>query len=334
MEPTPQSPPAQTGVPQPALFLCRSPLQALIAGKIAERENLTTFDVIYNKGELGPKDHRYFAALAARARHALIFSKREPLGYFKLVPFFLRRYRAVLIAHVTFSLFRLLISRNCPPGRIFTFDDGFLNFDPAGAARREARTAWERRRDRVLGAIAPVEVFARSSAHYTIDPSIGNIVPDEKLRPIGFTDDGTGELTGAVVNLIVGQPFEEYLQPAEVALLREAMACVPDARYFPHPREKAASLPPSMRLCDDERLLEDFVYAHRREGTLVRVIGGFSSVLATVRGRGVERYFLSAAEHGRHLPIAERLGCMSFDLHDPADRERWRSLTRSWGGWN
>lgn len=317
-------------IPEPVLFLCRTPFQALLISRIIERERVERYDIAYYNPQLSSYDRAYFARLAERAGQSMLFSRRSMCGWLRFIRLACCPHGSIMLGNHTFSFNRLVVHRKAR-SRIFTFDEGAGNFDQSGGLHQDTRSRLERTRDFLMGAPPMQAIFARSERHYTIDPSLPNIVPANRLVGVGFGDAGTGHSDADPVNILIGQPFSEYLDAMQTALLHDAFALVPMARYVPHPREKRDAIPPTYPLLlSDEKVLEEVVMEFRANGHSVRLIGGFTTALASIRGGGVTRYYLDVAADDNRSALMRSIGCEIFDLRTEEGRQAWADLCSTW----
>ena len=318
-------------VPEPALFLCRSPFQAMLIEKIVSRHAIERYDIVYYNQNISAKDILYFDRLRDRARSALLFSRTSISGWAKFLAIVARTHGSVFIANHTFSAFRLAVSRKTRAS-IFSFDEGAGNFDPGGALQADRRTRIERWRDRLMTAPPATFLFGEALAHYTVDARLPNVVPPERLRQLDFgVADGPIDPDRSS-NLLIGQPFSEYLSKAETGILYDAFRQVPAALYVPHPREQAVRIPADFKIFEDERILEEVVLSLRSEGRLVRLIGCDSTILASMKGIGIEKYSLEVGHNQDRIARMREMGCETFDLNESGGRAAWQRLTATWHG--
>lgn len=314
---------------EPVLFLVRSPFQATLVERIVADERISTFDCIYYNPALNAKDKTYFARLQAKARHAILLSRESPLGWYHFLRIASYKHGAVFFGNHTFSVFRRLVSAK-RGASIYSFDEGGGNFDPHGALQQDRRKWVERLRDGAMNAPPAGKLFAKVEAHFTVDVRMQNVVPPEKLRQVNFGSENTAISSVEPINILIGQPYEEYLLPDQVELLFNAYREVPGSLYAPHPRENFDRLPRQFKLLMDDRIIEEVIYAFRGEGHLVRVIGCSTTVFASIHGEGIEKYSLEPTEKKDRITRMRQLGCDAFHIVKPADRERWTMLTKSW----
>jgi hypothetical protein len=316
-------------IPEPALFLCRTPFQAMIIDRILKSEGIKVYDLIYYNRNITAKDDDYFKRIAAGARSGLLLNASSVSGWRKFLSISSRRHASVFIANHTFSIFRALVARKARAS-LYSFDEGAGNFHKKGALHVDHRTAFERMRDRLMAAPAVADIFRRVVAHYTVDPRLDNVVPAERLRDVGVRMPGHPVAHADFINLIIGQPFAEYLSPAEVEAMHEAFRQVPNALYVPHPREARAGIPAGFTLLEDARIIEEVVLSFLSAGKAVRLIGGFSTAFATIYGSGIDKYFVEVSHDPELARVMSEWGCTICNVGTPEAREDWKRLTAGW----
>jgi hypothetical protein len=310
--------------------MCRTPFQALLIERIIARTGITKYDLLYYNPRVLHQDRAYFQRIAAGAEYAALVSRGSLRGLEVVAKLLSKRYGSLMLGNHTFSGNRLIV-RAKSSARVFTFDEGAGNFDADGALHNDRRKLFEKVRDRILGAPSFQSISRRSAAHFTIDTTLPNILPAERLRDVGFQPGSDENRHCGAINVIVGQPFMEYLTAAETQTMRTAFASVPNARYIPHPREQLETIPDVFDVWTDPgSVIEDQVFSLRQQGHMVRLVGGYSTVFATIRGAGIERYYLEANHSPQRRAVMQKIGCHCFDLQDSRDRAKWHELCSGW----
>ncbi|MEO1314179.1 MAG: glycosyltransferase family 52 [Pseudomonadota bacterium] len=319
-----------------SLYLCRTPFQLLLCQEIVAQYPEEEAELLYITDINGPKDHAYFEAartLFTKSHYRVRQSNTDILA-FVLGPGrrMARRYDAIALGNHTLSHFRYVITRN-PGAEIRSFDEGCGNFNVTGALHNDPRNRTERLRDQVLRIPPIAEVFARSAAHFTVNATLRNVVPSERLRQIDLIKLAPGRGGDrAPINLVIGHPFEEHVDTEHRTLMLGALRALSSGHYVMHPREKPRDEPLAALdlIQDDPRILEHYVRDLVAAGHRVRLIGSLSTVFFTVNSPAVEKYYLHLMPEDGFLGLARQVGCMVFDLHDPVGLKHWHETAAAW----
>lgn len=302
--------------PRTALFLCTSPFQARMLERIRTLEGIDRYDLVFLVHANNPKSRRYHAALAAGARSAVyrvLPSHIPPRDRVALFPAWLlcRSYDTVHAAIVTPWYMRMLLSMH-GDAEFQSFDDGWGNLVEAGAPLIALEQPYDRQHARRLG--QPLSgLLARSTRHYSIDPSQPCMFPKAELRPIRpFDAVVLPPADRGVLVLIVGSPDHALLSET---LFTELAHRVPDCElaYAPHPREPLAPVLEvlgSGRVLQDDRILEDLVCDLRLGGQHVTLIGSRSTTHLTIHLAGVNKIYVSATDPDPFAALAHSAGCI------------------------
>lgn len=320
-----------------SLYLCRTPFQLLMCQRIVALFPDETADLCYMTDQDTSKDTSYVARASGdfeRTEYRVLRSR------FDILPFVrsLRRhwlgtsdYQKIYVANHTLSHFRYLLKSH-RSAEVRSFDEGSGNFDWDGALHVDKRTTSERLRDTVLGIPAIQTIFSKSQKHYTVNASLRNVVAAERLEQIDLIQvPQAGASTNGWVNVVIGQPFEQFLGTTAQSKLLSAYSRIEAGRYVVHPRETDRSeILPNLRVIREERILEDYVCDLAASGKRVRLMGPFSTAFFTINSPVVEKFYLHVSTSDTHSGLATAAGCEVINLHDEIDVERWKSITETW----
>jgi N-acetyllactosaminide alpha-2,3-sialyltransferase len=302
------------------LVLVSTPLQALVARGVLEREDLRDYDVVYSAYADLPAHRHYFERLAASARRSTYLADvragsalmRHVLRRRRLIPFLRAHYDTVLLASIDSVLFRRVAARHSE-ARLVTFDDGAANVLSISRMRGQA-TGIARVAETVLSIPSTPAFRARIAAHYTLFPGEPNIVEDGRLRPLRLWGHDGVTVQASKATFFLGQPYEEAvttggLDQDAVSRLRAWLQTHPVDYYLAHPRETRPLVvdpvtSPSM-------VAEEHVFAlagDRRP----EVFGWFTTALLNLPPDAADKWYISLgsgpAEEER-IAVMRRAGC-------------------------
>lgn len=225
------------------LFICLTPLQALIAGTLI-RNSQTPADLLmvcYADADNAKFRHYYHqtAALCRRADYVLVPAR--PLARLTVLPRLLQhldsRYHTVYAASIDNPNVQYPLSR-LSYQRLETFDDGTGNLYPDSLLYRNPPTDWKRRALKWLQGIRyQTEDLRRLSAcHHTLYPDQPNIAAP--LKPLQLWH-GPSQLPQPVRSerIWLGQPLFADDQRT-IRLTESLLRHFSISAYFPHPRER------------------------------------------------------------------------------------------------
>lgn len=317
-----------------SLYLCRTPFQLLLCQQIVATYPDEAAELLYITDLDGPKDRQYFDASAkafSERSYRVTRSKTDVLSFILGDGRALRRqFASIALGNHTLSHFRWLVARN-PKAKVRTFDEGAGNFHRSGALHHDTRSGVERWRDRVLRVPSMGDVFNRSTIHFTVNASLDNVVPSDRLKQVDLLKIGDAA-SAPPVNVIIGQPFHEFLNADECHALRTAFDALPHGRYVKHPREAGqGAFPEGLDvISSDPRILEHYVGDLVSAGHPVRLIGAHSTSFFTINSPAVEKYYLHVGDFQDFADMLSGIGCRVFDLNVPDGREMWADTAAAW----
>lgn len=224
-----------------AVLMCQTPLQALIAEKIIEKNTDTQFFPVYTAYEWNHKHEHYATRLLTTCQCGI---KREMPTIAHIAQLTTEivamDFNDIYFASIDAPLNLAILSAK-ENITIYTYDDGAANVTPKSIYLRKAKQPvaypgldihWDKEK-----------VRATSQKHYTIFNSTFNIVPTDKLVYVElFPVERTKSKTtyNKKVSVLIGQMI---LSPEEnEQMMYRVMSEHNIDYYFPHPVEKTLEM--------------------------------------------------------------------------------------------
>jgi beta-galactosamide-alpha-2,3-sialyltransferase len=318
-------------------MLCRTPLQARICLRLAQIDGLERPDILYFTQDDTSGDRHYrhlLEEIAGRLEYLHVPRQRfDLLNHAIAITRAGRRFRGharIYLASIDAPLFRWIIRRN-GDAEIMTFDDGTANITASSNLRRPVEAGRMKLYIRLAGLPSVADVRQRSVLHSTLYPSMENIVPRARLRPVEIFADQVRPAGGDArtrLTFFVGQPFHEYLPPDAVRALGRKVRQLGVDRYVLHPRERTPLVDGIPELEKHGELAE---IAILRAAGAARplVVGAFSTVLFNLSDSAAERVYLhvpGVPRSSEWLALARGVGCqVVYVTAAAAEGEAWRA---------
>ena len=310
------------------LFLCRTPLQARICLKIIETENIQKADVFYYTQHDSESDRLYYSRLQQVGGHTqYVHLSNDRYGVINyIIAYFLAdkrfkklQYKSIYLASIDAMLFRAFLKIH-NGAHVFTFDDGTSNIVRNCAisyhVEDRGRTAIIRRLARMQ---TRRQIKDKSLRHYSIYKEFENICPPERtvhldiFPPSPVAVDCTQEM-----RFFIGQPFEEYLNEAQIRRLQAFLKIQKFDYYIKHPRENRpaqAGIP----FLDKEGELAETAIMAASAGAVPHIYAGFSTVLFNIPSENARKFYLHFPdkdddETREMLEFALKAGCHVIEL--------------------
>lgn len=310
------------------LFLCRTPLQARICLKIIETENIQKADVFYYTQHDSESDRLYYSRLQQVGGHTqYVHLSNDRYGVINyIIAYFLAdkrfkklQYKSIYLASIDAMLFRAFLKIH-NDAHVFTFDDGTSNIVRNCAISYHAE---DRGRTEVIRRLARMQtrrqIKDKSLRHYSIYKEFENICPPERtvhldiFPPSPAAIDCTRE-----VKFFIGQPFEEYLNEAQIRRLQNFLKTQKFDYYIKHPRENRPAQGGIPFLDKKGELAETAIMA-ASAGAIPHIYAGFSTVLFNIPSDNARKFYLHFRDKDddetREMhEFALRAGCSVIEL--------------------
>ena len=247
------------------IFFCSTPLQILIAMKVAQSIGFHACELavlVYEKN----KKYEYYIEMAAkcfsRIHEVQVVAGGSLKRFMQLLSYaytdsglYAGRYAAVYVGSIDNAYVQLLVSRQSKAD-LYTFDDGLANINRGGSyysGHASKLAGWGRR---LLGIDFDAKAIAeRTLKHYTIYEGVGNITQNIQHIQLGVAPVDGGNNTKKYASIFLGQPFADLgLSERQYVELVLHAQC---EYYFPHPREKVKL--DGVQYIDSPLIIEDYV---------------------------------------------------------------------------
>lgn len=288
------------------LLLCKTPLQAAILLKLIEAKTISNYDLLYLTNNDTLKDSNYFKKLSLKADYSIYInnkktikrmnSVKELLSILNLdIRFISNKYNSIFLASFDNILFRFIIKSN-KLATINTFDDGTANITPT-SYYYEKKTDIKNKLLNFVFAIPSTQYTRMAiSKHFTLYENFDNIVKKEKLNFISLFDESSNsEILNDTVVFFIGQPFEEYLELADIKRLKKWLESNKIDYYIQHPREKQ-QLIESINTINSTELLAEEIILEKAENYKVQIVAGYSTVLFNINAPNIDKIYLSLSQ--------------------------------------
>lgn len=299
------------------LLLLRSPLQAYLAYKIVQQEELPSPLVVYLSLASTAKEERYYSLIRSLSEDGIFIQlgsnhffnalkewrKIITVGYW----FFRGGISLVLVANVWLWPFRVLARWSNAP--IATMDDGSLNYSP------ESQLEWLEKRDqknwltRFFRGYSTKDLCEKAERHYALRPDWCHSFGPEPIA-ITLSSQPQHPQDSTIVNIFLGQPLEKVYSQVVVENYLRAYKKI-GGIYFPHPCEE----PRPFETVDSPMIIEEFIATEDRR---IRVFGLFTTALITLQG--VDKFYFDLDGDKERRKIMERAGCEIMEREDIDNR--------------
>lgn len=232
------------------LIICLSPLQVLIAERIAKLYPGEQFYGVMYSYSTSEKSSYYYKRMQAFCSNTYFFLDlegksrcdiyRETLCLLKR-GYRLPRAKRLFIASLDLLPTHLLLWAQ-GKAEVVTYDDGTINLNTKAFNQIMYKESGmlQKLLHRWMGVPTVRSLLGRQSLHYTIYP-YHNVLPNAKRIELFPTREDLGKETTETVHIFLGQPIYEYLG-GEDGLSAEVSARVVReygiTHYYPHPREQ------------------------------------------------------------------------------------------------
>lgn len=231
------------------LFICLTPLQALIAQQLIRQTAPTPADLLmicYAEAD-NEKFRHYYHETAALCRHAEFIRVPQNLwlreiALFSLTKNLQKQYDTIYAASIDNPNVQFPLS-HVQFNRLETFDDGTANLYPTSILYRNQYYGTKAKLIRKLQGICYTteDLRALSTAHHTLYPTQKNIVSPTIALNLWQNNEqhsvsDNDKLDKNVQKILLGQPFFDNEQE-NTQLFNQIIELVKPDHYFPHPRE-------------------------------------------------------------------------------------------------
>lgn len=304
-----------------ALLLVRTPFQAWLAEKVLEKETVSEFDIIYFTQNDSAEDQHYYERLKAKARRTkYIFVPRQKYDIFNHIQFWLgsraflwgEKYNLTMLSSIESHVINA-ISNRFRDSELVTFDDGTANYNTSGVYFIDLESSRARLYRKIFGGVSLSVVKERISRHYTIQPSLENIVSGSRL----FYVDGWGHKNDLnkpglpSKTYFLGAPFSEFLENSQIKKLEAFARTAGVDVYVRHPREHIV-IDLGVPFLEKNGLIAEEAILKDSQGHPIRLIGSLSSVMFNLKNVATQRLVLVPELQSKNYDlvyVAEKSGC-------------------------
>lgn len=291
-----------------SVFLCQTPLHAVICEAIINRENLNRYHVVYKAQADSMADRIYYERISAGAEKSLYVHMpkelrrvRMHLKAIRTVARFVKtnRYTRIYLANFGSFLFSQFVKSN-PNATLVGFDDGTANITAGSQLESPSWHAPSILLSRLARLPSYKLVMRKLSLHYTIFAGITNIVDSDVVEYLPIFSELRGEADGngasdcGVKTYFMGQPFDEYLTENELASLRNWLSAANLDCYVCHPREKTPLVSGIPVLESNGLIAEDAIFKDCGKKRPV-IYAGYCTVLLTISSEIAEKHYLTVS---------------------------------------
>lgn len=306
------------------LVMCRTPLQAFIAKKLIQSENIEIFDVVYFTYEDNPRDRYYFNCLAEFSRESVYicsrYFKKEALNHFFVFYRHLKfrlssDYNTLILSSIDVFLFRMIVIRY-KESNLYTIDDGAANIYKNSSFYKVKRSRFSSFYEKVLGAFDILELKNRIKLHFSIYNGFDNIVECQKvkyLNPWGCIESLVSE---GEVKIFVGQPFDELvsigvLTGDQIFKVEKYLSDLNIDFYLSHPREVKFLNIGATLVSEQIKISEELIFdicGSRKP----KIYSLFSSVILNISSSVADKFYISISNEAgepERLSLVKKMGC-------------------------
>lgn len=281
------------------IFICLTPLHALIAEKILELEKINNFILIYYYEIDNAKHRYYYERLAKNARRAFYLHKNNKIFSACKTFFFLYLELKKEPRPVSFfagnlkTIYSRIIIFLTGFKYLYSFDDGLGNISGEGYI-------YEGRNPGKLSGLLSftgihftyASMINRIKKHYTLYP-LENAMPNAVLINLfgnNYIQEKSGEKEAVV--LLTG-PFSEYKtlsRKEEKMLYKKIIEKFNVSHIIPHPADQEQKINSAgIEIIHSEKIAEDILLDLRKQYKNIKVLGIYSTALMNLSGiKGIE----------------------------------------------
>lgn len=306
------------------LFLCKTPLQAIIILRIIELLNIKEYDVVYLTKNNTSTDQNYFKKISSNScNYYYIFSHKVGKGFNTVIDIFeiIRLsnslisdlYQDIYVASFDNLIFRYILKNN-PSAKIKSFDDGTANITPSSSYFNYDKRKRTILLNKLLSIPDTKKVKQLIEKHYTIYNGFNNIVDEDKLVLIPlfqFNNAIKRPENAKDLTVFIGQPFHEYLNENEIKKVQNWLSSIHIDYYIKHPREDKPIVSNTSYLDTKSLIAEEAIWKLSNKNR-VTIVSGYSTVLFNMNIPGINRIYLSASNHPDEkvrVALIERINC-------------------------
>lgn len=248
----------------PNLFICLTPLQALIAQQLIKQKNQQPAHLLmmcYN-GEFSEKFNFYYQNTASLCEHSFfcfISQKkwRTILTLHHILHKCAQEYDTVFIANIQNSYIQYFISK-LDFNYIETFDDGLGNLYQDSIFYQNSTHSWARKFiNRLIGIHYKTEDLRHlSRLHHTLYPQLPNIVSPTTAINLWNLSSKANQACTKIQKILLGQPIFKK-DNENIKFFTQIISHIHPDVYFPHPRETHKI--PKIKYINTPLIFEDFL---------------------------------------------------------------------------
>lgn len=306
------------------LFLCRTPLQALISIKIIELNRIENYDVIYFTTSNTHEDILYYERIkiGAKKSYYINYDKTIKIGVVIYllaiinnfnISFKKNVYSKIFLSSMDNLFFRKIASSNFD-AEINTFDDGAANLVNYTIIDNDNRGFIVRCVCKILF-IKSIKLFKEKKGfHYTIFKSNNfdkrNVYLDSVFPKMLVPKESK------LIRIFIGQPFEEYCDNNFIARLISVLKNKKIDYYIKHPRETNTLLK-NIPLLEKNGLIAEELIIRNFGANNIELYGGFSTVMINMDSNFINKYIYldsSSPTHDQDKFVLTNFGCNTISL--------------------
>jgi len=296
-----------------ALILCRTPFQAVVIKRVLIEEEIKEFDLVYLTQNNSEEDLHYYAELAAiagKSQYVYIMEKKfdilaQVIHYVCINSIFklLNAYRKVVVSSFDSLAFRKIVSKN-RNAEVISFDDGTGYINKHSSYMEEYQNLRSLIYTKAFAVPGKREFIKTINRHYSVYRGFENIISAELVRFIDvFNYDSMLQNKGARINIFIGQPFDEYMDPDYIGKLRGLVYSLGIEYYIMHPRELRPLVGNIPILPKNGRIAEEAIFKIC-DGRRPAIFGGFSSVMFNISSDVADKVMILSDDNEEHATLA------------------------------
>lgn len=293
------------------LFLCKTPLQSLIAIQVIEMLSLDSYDVVYLTKNNTVIDQNYFKKISLKSNsnnsyyihsYKVIKGLNSIIDIFKLTRLskglIQDSYQDIYVASFDNLFFRYILKKN-PSAQLKSFDDGTANITPSSSYFNYDRRKQTVLLNKLLSVPSAKQVRRSIQKHYTIYNDFNNIVNKDKLvftSLFQFNNTSNTSKNKNDLTIFIGQPFHEYLNAKEIQKLQYWLSSTHIDYYIKHPREGMPVVRNAL-IFDTKGLIAEEAIWELSKKNKVTIVSGYSTVLFNINTPNISKVYLSLSNH-------------------------------------
>ncbi|WP_420299376.1 glycosyltransferase family 52 [Edwardsiella tarda] len=226
------------------LYICLTPLQTLIAGKIKQKKNADA-QLFYFFAKDNEVNRKYYADLGKHmVESRALFAPLKVKTFIDIYRFVKNKsFDTIYFANIDHPFIHYVLSY-ANFKRIETFDDGTVNISYSGRYYNDvAQKRWKLVVHTLLRRkFDKNRILNESCLHHTIYKDRKNIIPNTQLVNLFNINDGNDAVSNGEISLFLGGIYSEMLnEKKHVAKLEKNILAFLEKNnntyYIPHPRE-------------------------------------------------------------------------------------------------